>query len=101
MPWGTTMGARIVHTLVATALLFAAALQARQPPPVGNLLAQAKWLRFEITGGRIEVVSERCNQSQHEAEALAADGSRQKLCVAPAAGGFAVHFAVENGEATL
>jgi hypothetical protein len=102
------MGTRIVQTLVGAALLLAAALQAQEPPPIGNLLAQAKWLRFEITGGRIEVVSERCNQSQHEAEGVAADGTRQKLCVASAAArgftvhsGLTMHYAAENGDTRL
>lgn len=93
------MGTRIVSFSVGLAALFAFAkvfAEEPAPSPAGNLLTQAKWLRFEILGGRIVAASERCNQSQHEAELTPAEGCQQKLRVAAATRGFTVHYLQED-----
>src|SRR5690242_2661282 len=88
--WEAGMGTRIVPlaAALATALLSGTlldgALCAQEPAaagPAGNLLAQVKWLRLEIVGGRIVVKSERCPHSQHVVEATPGEGIRQVLAL--------------------
>lgn len=96
------MGTRIVQTLVGlAAAVLPAAIAAEEPASRGNLLAQAPWLKFEVVGGRLAAVSQRCNQSQHEAEIAPADGCRQKLAIGAASGFLTVHYLEENSQRLL
>jgi len=78
------MGTRIVPLSAAfTATLLTATLWAQEPSPpaASNLLAQTKWIKLEVVGGRIVPRVTRCCQSRYEAEAVAAVDSRQSLSV--------------------
>jgi hypothetical protein len=77
------MGTRIVFLLaVVTAGLSATALWAEEPvaqSSAENLLAQVKWLRLEVCGGRIVLRADRCPHSRHVVEAAPVEGTKHSL----------------------
>ena len=88
------MGTRIVRRSLAAAIaaLLCSLPLAAQQPPAKSLLAQANWLRFEISGGRLVARSERATQARQAADVTEGETGRQSLLVEAAGCGFTVFY---------